>query len=83
MNANDRLIRRPEVQQITGLKRYMIDMLEETGAFPKRIRVGHRVVFWSAAEVVAFVEDAKLRRATGTASNSATPPSGTGTGGAE
>ena len=61
----------------------MIDMLEEAGAFPTRIRVGRRVVFWSEAEVVAFVERAKLKRVTGYASSSATPPSETRTGGAE
>ena len=62
MNTNDRLIRRPEVSRMTGMTRYMIDLLEDVGAFPKRMRVGARSVFWSQAEVSDFVETAKQRR---------------------
>jgi len=40
----------------------MIDMLEEIDAFPKRMKVGQRNVFWSEAEVVRFVEQLKQKR---------------------
>lgn len=62
MDSPDRLIRRSDVQQITGMTRYMIDMLEEIDAFPKRMQVGQRNVFWSEAEVFRFVEQVKKRR---------------------
>jgi len=62
MDISDRLIRRLDVQKITGMTRYMIDMLEEIDAFPKRMKVGQRNVFWSEAEVVRFVEQLKQKR---------------------
>lgn len=61
----DKLLRRPDVQEITGFTRYMIDLLEGVGAFPKRMQVGRRNVFWSESEVVAFVEQAKCNRGGG------------------
>jgi prophage regulatory protein len=62
MDPIDRLIRRSEVQNITGMTRYMIDILEEHGEFPKRMQVGHRAVFWSEAEVIGFIEQTKQMR---------------------
>lgn len=55
----DRLVRRREVYSITGMSRYLIDLLEEAGEFPARVRVGQRAVFWSLNEVTAFVERTK------------------------
>jgi prophage regulatory protein len=65
MQTNDRLLRRPDVQKITGMTRYMIDMLEDLGGFPKRMQVGHRAVFWSEAEVIAFLDKIKQDRGHG------------------
>jgi predicted DNA-binding transcriptional regulator AlpA len=62
MTMHDRLIRRSEVQLITGLTRYMIDLLEEVDGFPKRVQVGDRNVFWSETEIVEFVERTKQQR---------------------
>lgn len=62
MNNPDRLIRRPEVSRITGMTRYLIDLLEHAGAFPSRLQVGARAVFWSEAEVLEFIETAKQNR---------------------
>lgn len=62
MSTDDKLIRRSDVQNITGMTRYMIDILEEHGGFPKRMQVGHRAVFWSKAEVIAFIEQTKHQR---------------------
>jgi predicted DNA-binding transcriptional regulator AlpA len=62
MEHMDRLIRRNTVFHITGMSRYMIDILEEAGEFPARVRVGQRAVFWSLDEVTAFVERTKQAR---------------------
>lgn len=59
---SDRLIRRREAYALTGLTRYMLDLLEQSGAFPTRIRVGQRAVFWSLNEVTEFVERTKEKR---------------------
>jgi predicted DNA-binding transcriptional regulator AlpA len=65
MNSTDRLLRRSDVKNITGMTRYMIDMLEEHGGFPKRMQVGRRAVFWSEAEVIGFIEQTKQMRGGG------------------
>jgi predicted DNA-binding transcriptional regulator AlpA len=54
------------------MTRYMIDLLEEAGEFPKRIPVGRRAVFWSEAEVARYLEKLKDRRAGGLAATSDT-----------
>jgi predicted DNA-binding transcriptional regulator AlpA len=62
MNISDRLLSRTEVRQVTGMSRYLIDLLESEGAFPQRMRVGQRRVYWSGAEVSEFLETAKSQR---------------------
>ncbi len=59
MSNPDRLLRRAEVFRITGMTRYMVDLLEQAGAFPKRIQIGQRAVFWSEAEIAEFIEETK------------------------
>jgi prophage regulatory protein len=61
-----RLLRRRDVKRLTGMTRYLIDKLEAEGAFPRRIQLGERAVFWSADEVDRFVQ-AELARRTGRA----------------
>ncbi len=62
---SDQLIRRRELYALTGMSRYLVDLLEYSGAFPRRIRVGTRAVFWSLSEVAAFVDQAKAGRGLG------------------
>lgn len=62
MQYADRLLRRSEVCRITGMTKYMINMLEDLGHFPKRMRVGQRAVFWSESEIFAFIEATKRQR---------------------
>ena len=62
MITNDRLIRRAELRTLTGMTRYMSDLLEQEAGFPQRIRVGRRAVFWSEAEVREYLEQLKQRR---------------------
>ena len=44
------------------MTKYMINMLEDLGHFPKRMRVGQRAVFWSESEIFAFIEATKRQR---------------------
>jgi predicted DNA-binding transcriptional regulator AlpA len=62
LQQDERLLRRPEVLRITGMTRYMVDMLEELGCFPKRVRIGQRAVFWPKTEIDAFIETQKQCR---------------------
>jgi len=62
MDNTDRLLRRTEVCRITGMTRYLIDLLEQNGSFPKRMLVGRRNVYWSEAEVSDFLNQTKNKR---------------------
>ena len=60
----DRLIRRADVKSKTSMTRYLIDLQESLGLFPKRIRVGGRAVFWSEQEVEQYIAGLRDRRST-------------------
>ena len=45
------LLRRNEVQRITGLGRTRLDELEREGRFPARVRVSDRAVAWRSDEL--------------------------------
>ena len=51
----DRLLKRAELLKLTGLTRYMADLLETEADFPKRIKVGRRAVYWSECAVAAYL----------------------------
>ena len=44
-----RLLRRPEVEKLTGLSRSSIYALMDRGEFPRPRRIGQRAVAWDAA----------------------------------
>lgn len=50
-----RILRRPDVEAITGLKRTRLDDLERRGEFPKRVRISDRATGWRSDEVEAWV----------------------------
>ena len=50
-----RLIRRPDVEALTGLRSSMIYALMAKGQFPATIKSGARTVGWIEAEVSAWV----------------------------
>ena len=58
----DRLLRRRDVMRKTSMTTYMIDLQEECGGFPRRIRVGQRTVYWSEAEIDGYIAELKLRQ---------------------
>ncbi len=56
MNVNDRLLRRRQVEDITGLSRSSIYRLMRNGEFPLPIKVGPAAVRWKASDISAWLE---------------------------
>ncbi len=58
----ERLLRRPEVLDITGLSRSALyrDMLN--GDFPRGVRVGKRAVRWRASEIRSWAASLPVAR---------------------
>ena len=52
----DRLLRRREVEQITGMGRSSIYRFMQAGAFPRPVRVGPTAVRWRASDITRWVE---------------------------
>ena len=61
--AKDRLIALPEVKDIVGLGKTMIYRLEKESDFPKHCKPGGSASRWSEAEVRAWQEEQKAKRA--------------------
>lgn len=51
-----RVLRRPEVEAITGLSRSTIYQYMQSGMFPRPIRLGAKAVGWLESEVHAWIE---------------------------
>ena len=60
MNVNDRLLRRRQVEEITGLSRSSIYRLMRNGDFPVPVRVGPSAVRWKASDISAWLESRPL-----------------------
>lgn len=58
----DRLLRRREVEAITGLSRSSIYRLMQDGEFPRPVRVGPAAVRWRSGDVTAWLESRPLAR---------------------
>lgn len=58
----DRLIVLPQVLELVPYSATHIWRLEQTGAFPRRIKLGPNKVAWSLREVEAWVETKKQAR---------------------
>jgi len=52
-----RLLRLPEVLELTGLKKSSIYARSKEGSFPKPVKVGARAVAWYAHEVEEWIKD--------------------------
>ena len=50
---HDRLLRRREVEEITGLSRSSIYRLMADGEFPRPVKVGSAAVRWRASDTTA------------------------------
>ncbi len=54
---NHRILRLPDVQEITGLKRTAIYDKMKIGEFPSSISLSERMVGWIESEVQAWLDD--------------------------
>lgn len=61
-----RMLRLPEVCQITGLKRAMIYRLQQQKSFPQNVKITDRAVGWVDAEVQAWLAKRIAARQGGT-----------------
>ena len=52
----DRLLRRMQVEEITGLSRSSIYRLMQTGEFPRPVRVSPAAVRWRETEITDWSE---------------------------
>ena len=52
----DRLIRRQEVEEMTGLSRSTIYRHKKEGMFPEPVRIGPRAVRWRHSDIIAHIE---------------------------
>ena len=53
---HDRLLRRRQVEEITGMSRSSIYRLMQDGEFPRPVRIGPSAVRWRASDITAWVE---------------------------
>lgn len=53
----DRLLRLPECEAMTGLKKSSIYMLMKRGEFPRCVQLTARCVAWPESRVLQFVQD--------------------------
>ena len=53
---SDRLLRRREVEEITGLARSSIYRQMDRGSFPRPVRVGPAAVRWRASDITSWLE---------------------------
>lgn len=53
--TNPRILRLPQVCEITGIKRSMIYQLEAEHRFPSRIKIGARAVGWRQSDIFEWI----------------------------
>ena len=56
MKVNDRLLRRREVEELTGLSRASIYRLMRSGRFPLPVRVSATAVRWKASDITVWIQ---------------------------
>ena len=59
---DERLIRLPQVESLTGLKRAHLYQLARRGQFPKPLKVGARASAWQESLVMRWIQD-RIREA--------------------
>ena len=58
----ERLLRRREVEKITGMSRSSIYRLMQEKEFPRPVRVGPAAVRWRASDITAWIESRPVAR---------------------
>ena len=59
---SDRLLRRREVERMTGLARSSIYRYMQEGDFPRPVRVGPAAVRWKASDITGWLESRPVAR---------------------
>lgn len=60
--VDNRVLLRPEVENMTGLSRSTIYQRMAAGAFPKPVRLGPQRVGWISTEISQWIEDRVTER---------------------
>ncbi len=71
MTIHDRLLRRRQVEEITGMSRSSIYRLMQDGEFPRPVRIGPAAVRWRASDITAWLESRPVTRSEFDSPNSA------------
>ena len=50
----DRLLRRRQVEEITGMSRWSIYKMMQNGEFPRPVKIGPTAVRWRASDIRAW-----------------------------
>ena len=58
----DKLLRRRQVEEITGMRRSSIYRLMQTGDFPPPVRVGPAAVRWRESDITGWMESLPIAR---------------------
>ena len=58
----DRLLRRRQVEEITGMRRSSIYRLMQSGDFPPPVRVGPAAVRWKESDITGWMESRPIAR---------------------
>ena len=56
MTMRDRLLKRREVEEITGLSRSSIYRLMREGQFPRPVKVGPAAVRWRESDIMSWLD---------------------------
>ena len=51
----DRILRRPEVESLTGLSRSTIYAMISEGSFPSPLKIGKRAVGWQDSDLSSWI----------------------------
>jgi prophage regulatory protein len=57
----DRILRRPEVEQLTGLSRSTLYNWIATGRFPKPVALGSRLVGWRTSDIAEWLAERQTK----------------------
>ncbi|WP_206214325.1 AlpA family phage regulatory protein [Desulfovibrio sp. ZJ369] len=55
--SDNRLLRRPEVEELVGLKTSALYANMKAGLFPRPVKIGKRGVAWRSADIAAFLQN--------------------------
>lgn len=59
----EKLLRRPEVESLTGLSRSTLYEWMKRGEFPQPVKLGTRLVAWRKSDIGEWLESRQLRSA--------------------